>query len=76
MTVYDTKPWLQSYDPWVEPEITIPDETYVDMLERAISYDPDGPCFIFSAAPISYRDLDRFSGSFAGYLGQPGLCSG
>jgi len=65
---YDTKPWLKSYDPWLAPELTIPDETYVDLLERAISYDPDRFVFHFLGSTYRFRDLDRFSGSFAGYL--------
>jgi long-chain acyl-CoA synthetase len=76
VTVYDTKPWLQSYDPWVAPELTIPDETYVDLLERAISYDPDRIVFHFLGSTYYYRDLDRFSGSFAGYLAGRGCVPG
>jgi acyl-CoA synthetase (AMP-forming)/AMP-acid ligase II len=76
VTVYDTKPWLKSYDPWVEPEITISDETYVDMLERAISYNPERAVFHFLGSTYSYRDLDRFSASFAGYLASRGCVPG
>ena len=76
MTVYDTKPWLQSYDPWVEPEITVPDETYVDMLERAISYNPGRAAFYFLGSTYSYRDLDTLSASFAGYLASRGCVPG
>ena len=76
MTVYDTRPWLQSYDPWVVPEIKVPDETYVDMLDRAISYDPDRAAFHFLGSTYNYRDLDRFSASFAGYLASRGCVPG
>ena len=76
MTIYDTKPWLQSYDPWVEPEIKIPDETYVDLLERAICHDPDRAAFHFLGSTYYYRDLDRLSGSFAGYLADRGCVPG
>lgn len=76
MTVYDTKPWLKSYDPWLAPELTIPDETYVDLLERAISYDPDRFVFHFLGSTYRFRDLDRFSGSFAGYLANRGCVPG
>ncbi|MDT8271920.1 MAG: AMP-binding protein [Desulfomonilia bacterium] len=76
MTGYDTKPWLKSYDPWVEPEMTIPDETYVDLLERAIKHDPDRPVFHFLGSTFRYRDLDRLSESFAGYLAGRGCVPG
>ncbi len=76
MTVYDTRPWLQSYDPWVTPEIEIPDETYMDLLDRAISYDPDRAVFHFLGSTYNYRDLDRFSASFAGYLASRGCVPG
>ena len=76
MTVYDTKPWLKSYGPWLAPELTIPDETYVDLLERAISYDPDRFVFHFLGSTYRFRDLDRFSGSFAGYIASQGCVPG
>ena len=76
MTVYDTKPWLTFYDPWVTPEIEIPDETYVDLLERAIRHDPDRAVFHFLGSTYTYRDLDRYSASFAGYLASRGCVSG
>jgi long-chain acyl-CoA synthetase len=76
VTVYDSKPWLKSYDPWVDPEITIPDETYVDMMDRAIKYDPQRAAFHFLGSTYSYKDLDNFADSFAGYLASRGCVPG
>ncbi|MFA6344547.1 MAG: hypothetical protein WCX34_00740, partial [Syntrophales bacterium] len=72
MSAYDAKPWLKSYDPWVTPEMTIPDETYVDLLEKAIAHDPDRAAFHFLGTTCTYRNLDRFSGRVADYLAARG----
>ncbi|HOG06871.1 MAG: AMP-binding protein [Syntrophales bacterium] len=76
MSAYDAKPWLKSYDPWVTPEMTIPDETYVDLLEKAIAHDPDRAAFHFLGTTCTYRNLDRFSGRVADYLAARGCGRG
>ncbi|HOD29565.1 MAG TPA: AMP-binding protein [Syntrophales bacterium] len=76
MSAYDAKPWLKSYDPWVAPEMTIPDESYVDLLEKAIAHDPDRAVLHFLGTTLTYRDLDRFSGRVAGYLAARGCGRG
>lgn len=76
MSAYDAKPWLKSYDPWVVPEMTIPDESYVDLLEKAIAHDPDRAVLHFLGTTLTYRDLDRFSGRVAGYLAARGCGRG
>jgi len=76
VSAYDAKPWLKSYDPWVVPEMTIPDESYVDLLEKAIAHDPDRAVLHFLGTTLTYRDLDRFSGRVAGYLAARGCGRG
>jgi len=76
VSAYDAKPWLKSYDPWVAPEMTIPDESYVDLLEKAIAHDPDRAVLHFLGTTLTYRDLDRFSGRVAGYLAARGCGRG
>ncbi len=76
MTVYDAKPWLAFYDPWVEPEMTITDETYVDLLERALNHRPDMAAFHFLGTTISFKKLDEFSCRIATYLIDRGCAPG
>ncbi|MDD5711868.1 MAG: AMP-binding protein [Smithellaceae bacterium] len=76
MSAYEARPWLQSYDPWVESEMTIPAETYVDLLEKAMNYKPDLAAFHFLGSTFTFRDLDELSGRLAGYLKEKGCVPG
>jgi len=73
MTAYESKPWLQWYDEGVEPEIEIPDKTYLDFLEEGLSENPDRPAFHFLGSSSTFKDLDNFSSRFAAYLAKKGF---
>ena len=73
MTAYERKPWLQWYDEGVEPEIEIPDKTYLDFLEEGLSENPDRPAFHFLGSTSTFKDLDNFSSRFAAYLAKNGF---
>ncbi len=64
----EDRPWLGSYDPWVVPEMTLPEETYVDLLERAIHHFPDTAAYHFLGVSGTYQELDELSLRFAAYL--------
>lgn len=73
MTSYESKPWLQWYDEGVEPEIEIPDKTYLDFLEEGLSENPERPAFHFLGSTSTFKDLDNFSIRFAAYLAKNGF---
>ena len=73
MTSYESKPWLQWYDEGVEPEIEIPDKTYLDFLEQGLSKNPERPAFHFLGSTSTFKDLDNFSIRFAAYLAKNGF---
>ncbi len=76
MSVYDEKPWLHSYDPGIAPELNIPNETYVDLMERAMKSHPDIAAFHFLGSTFSFKEFDRYSMRFAAYLRERGCGPG
>lgn len=76
MSVYDERPWLRSYDPGITPELNVPNETYVDLLERAMKSCPDIAAFHFLGTTFSFREFDRYSMRFAAYLREQGCGPG
>ena len=73
---YDEKPWVKFYDEGVEPEITLPDRTYVDLLEEAFSDFPDRAAFHFMGATLTFGKLDELSRRFATFLAEIGCGPG
>jgi acyl-CoA synthetase (AMP-forming)/AMP-acid ligase II len=73
---YDQRPWLKSYDPGVDPDLTIPDVSYVDLLEQSFDRFAECPAFHFLGASRTFADLERDSARFARFLGEIGCESG
>ncbi len=73
---YDARPWVSAYDPWVNPEIDLPETTYKDMLEEGLSVAPGRPAMIFFDRPITFARLDELSARFAAYLCASGCRAG
>lgn len=63
------KIWYSSYDPGV-PQ-TIDPERYgsiLQILEEAFEKYPNDPCFVNFGAKLTFKEVDRLSAAFAGYL--------
>ncbi|MBU3915263.1 AMP-binding protein [bacterium] len=76
MTTYDEKPWLKHYDKHVTPEIPVPEISYLKVLERGLSHDPDRIALHFLGTTCTYRQLDDLSSRFAAYLADKGCVKG
>ena len=63
------KPWLKSYPPGVPAEIPTPEfRSLRELFEKAFVEYADRPAYTNMGTTITYRDLDRLSMQFAGYL--------
>jgi len=73
---YDDKPWLKFYDDFVEPEIDIPETTYVGLLEESFSEYADHAVLHYMGTTLTFRQLDLYSRQFAAFLGEIGCGAG
>jgi long-chain acyl-CoA synthetase len=69
---YHERPWLKSYDDWVQPDIVIPDLTSIDLMKEAIEAYPDQIACHFLGAALSFPKISDLSYRFADYLTQSG----
>ena len=72
----DDRIWLKSYDSWVPADITIPDITYLELLEKAFDEFSTKTACRFLETSLSFHDLDRYSRCFASFLLQNGYRPG
>jgi long-chain acyl-CoA synthetase len=72
------KPWLNEYPPGVPATLDLdPNESVVDIADRAIRRFADRPAFSNLGRTISYREFDELSRRFAAWLqGLPGVVPG
>jgi long-chain acyl-CoA synthetase len=75
-SVYDQKPWLQHYSPWVPPELKIPKENLIQVLKRAVSKRGSTPAIFYFGCHLSYAEIERFSDILAAALQDMGLKKG
>jgi long-chain acyl-CoA synthetase len=73
---YDERPWTKYYDEWVDPNITIPEKTYLDFLQEGLSRNHAHPAMHFMGKTITYGELDELSGRFANFLSSIGYGKG
>lgn len=76
MSVYDEMLWRKAYDPRVSSELKAVDETYVDLLEKGLKFQPEIAAFHFLGITLTYKDLDRLSMRFASYIRKQGCNPG
>jgi len=67
--------WVKSYDSWVHPEISIPDVTYLELLERIFVEFSTKKALRFLGTSLSFHDLDRYSLCFATFLSENGYAA-
>ncbi len=75
-SIYEQKPWLKHYSPWVPPELEIPKENLVQILKRAVSCGGSRPAVYYFGSSISYAQIDRWSDQLAAALQDLGLKRG
>ena len=75
-TLYERKPWLEHYSPWIPPELDVPKENLVQILKRAVSLGAARPAIHYFGASLSYGEVDRCSDQLAGALADLGVKKG
>ena len=75
-SIYEQKPWLKSYSPWIPPELEIPRETLVQTLKRAVAQGESRPAVYYFGQSLSYAQVDRWSDQLAATLQDLGLKRG
>jgi len=64
----DARPWINSYDRGIDTDLSIPDESYVDLLEKSMSENPNRPVLHYLGRTLTFKDLDDLSARFGSYL--------
>lgn len=75
-SVYEERPWLKNYSPWVPKELPITDYTALGDFKTSVSRRPDAPAVYYFDFPISYGEIDRLSNSLAAALSGFGIGKG
>ena len=75
MTNQDRR-WIKSYDEWVDPDLTVPDVSYVELVEDCVRQFPNHPAFHFMGTMLTFRDVDDYSRRFAHFLAEAGCRQG
>ena len=76
VSVYEQKPWLKFYSPWIPPELEVPRETLVQTLKRAVAQGGSRPAVHYFGRSLSYAQIDRWSDQLAAALQDLGLKKG
>ena len=72
-SVYEQKPWLKHYSPWLPPELETPQENLVQILKRAVSRGGSRPAVYYFGGSMSYAEVDQWSDQLAAALQDLGL---
>jgi long-chain acyl-CoA synthetase len=75
-SIYEQKPWLKNYPPWVAPQLEVPKEHNVQILKRVCSRRGSEPAIYYFGRSISFGEVDRWSDSLAVALQEMGLQKG
>lgn len=75
-SIYEQKPWLKLYSPWLPPELEIPKENLVQILKRTVSREGSPPAVYYFGRVISYAEVDQLSDQLAFALQDLGLRKG
>jgi long-chain acyl-CoA synthetase len=75
-SAYDRKPWLRNYPASAPPVLEQRYETLLGAFASAVERAPDRAAVRYFDATLSYREIDRLSDAFAGWLVARGLGPG
>jgi len=73
---YDERPWLKFYDKGVDPDISIPNESYFKMIEDSFSDFAERPALHFMGTTLTFRQVDEYSRRFSTFLTEIGCGPG
>src|SRR5689334_8873991 len=76
MSIYDEKPWLNSYAPGQPAEIITEHVDGLSMFRAAVARNPDADAIRYFGTRISCRELDALSDALAAALVGPGFARG
>ena len=76
MNIYDQKPWLKNYPPWISPNYEVPQENSIQILRQAVSRRGSQPAIYYFTRSISYEEVDKWSDNLAAALQDMGLRKG
>jgi long-chain acyl-CoA synthetase len=65
---YEDRPWLSSYDPDVQPEIPIPDQSYPDLLQETFQRFPEKTAYHFLGLTATFLEFQNRALIFAHML--------
>ncbi len=72
----EPRPWLKLHPKGYPADLEAPDATALDLFERSVARNPDGPCVHYFDSTLSYRDVDRAANAFACALLDLGIRKG
>ena len=75
MTNQDRR-WIKSYDEWVDPDLKVPDVSYVELVADCVRQFPDQAAFHFMGTTLTFREVDDYSRRFAHFLAEAGCRPG
>lgn len=74
--IYDSKPWLKSYDTGVAFDIEIPDISLTEYFMNSFQRNASRTAFHYLGTQMTFGELMEASGRFASYLALKGLGKG
>jgi long-chain acyl-CoA synthetase len=76
MSVYEQRPWLKTYPSWIAPDLPVPKENLVRILQRAVLRQAPNPAIHYFGQTLTYQQIDRLSDHLAAALQDQGLQKG
>jgi long-chain acyl-CoA synthetase len=76
VSVYDERPWLQSYPDGAPADLTHEHGSALAMFEASAASAPEAVAIAYLDADITYGELDALSGAFAAALADGGVTAG
>ena len=73
---YEQKPWLKTYPKWLPGSFAPSDMSIVDLFERSVNTNSDGPCIHYFDVSYTYKEVSDMACALAAALGRIGLRNG
>lgn len=75
-SVYDDKPWLETYPDWMPEQLAIPDRSVLDEFIKAVEESPAKPAMCYFDTLFTYGEMFRLAGALAVALKKIGVKRG